>query len=334
VGGIEINSEILAQEFYKAGEIVKLITWTKEDGDKLFPFEVIRDPSVAELIRLHSWADIVFENNPSIRLSWPSILFKRKSVIALCTWISRADGSKSWQDKFKLLWLKRALAVIAVSEEMRKSTWPSAIVVGNPYRNLLFRILPDVHRKFEFVFLGRLVSDKGADMAINAFYKLINKQSQLQNSFLTIIGTGPERETLVQLITELNLHNNVRFEGALQGEELVKCLNQHRFMLVPSRWKEPFGNVALEGIACGCLPIVADGGGLPEAVGKAGLVFERGNIENLVSCMKKILYNMTLAETLRAEAKGHLLAHQPDTVANDYLQIIKKAIIKRTVNQA
>ena len=61
---------------------------------------------------------------------------------------------------------------------------------------------------------------------------------------------------------------------------MVEELNRHEIMVVPSRWNELFGVVALEGMACGCAMLVSDGGGLPDAVGYAG--------HNLKELIKKI----------------------------------------------
>jgi glycosyltransferase involved in cell wall biosynthesis len=45
----------------------------------------------------------------------------------------------------------------------------------------------------------------------------------------------------------------VDFVGTKTDHELVKLLNTHQIMVVPSLWNEPFGLVALEGVACGCV---------------------------------------------------------------------------------
>jgi glycosyltransferase involved in cell wall biosynthesis len=331
LGGIEVNSEILASEFHNAGHDVHLLTWTKNTGEKRFPFTVIRNPKVTDLLKQHKWADVIFENNPCMRLAWPAILLNKKRVIALRTWISRSSGKISWQDKLKFLWLRNANNVIAVSQEVRKLTWPEATVIGNPYRHHLFRIMPGVDRILPFVFLGRLVSDKGADLAIRAFHNVYSHGSKGQNLSLTIIGEGPERTNLELLAKTLGINKIVNFTGALRGDALVKTLNQHQYLLVPSKWKEPFGNVALEGLACGCLPIVADGGGLPDAVGKAGLVFQRGDVDDLTLCINNLLGDSELEETLRIAAKSHLQSHEPTAVANRYLQVIKSAINLQSV---
>lgn len=331
IGGIEINSEILAKGFQEAGHQVHLLTWSADPSKKIFPFRVIRSPNKFRLLCEHAWANVVFENNPSLRLAWPNIFYKKSSVVALRTWIHRSDGRIGWQDKLKILWLRRASGVIAVSEAVRKQCCPAARVIGNPYRLDLFRILPDVPRTADFVFFGRLVSDKGADLAIKAFHRLLTSKdhSKSATSKLTIIGDGPERQRLEDMVSELSMKGKVEFTGSLRGELLVICLNRHRFLLVPSLWEEPFGNVALEGMACGCLPIVSDGGGLPDAVGSAGLTFRRGNIDDFVACLQKILNDTDLEQQLRNAIPGHLAAHHPEVVSRQYLDVIEKAVSQK-----
>jgi glycosyltransferase involved in cell wall biosynthesis len=328
IGGIETISEILAHAFYEQGHEVHLLTWTKETGETKFPFNVVRDPSLLILFKEHRWADVVFENNPAIRLAWPKILFNRPSVIGLQTWISQANGSVGWHEHFKLKWLKRAGRVISCSEAIRQRCCPSSLVIGNPYQEKIFKIAADTEKSGDFIFLGRLVSDKGADLAIQAFGSLSSNKSGLlrQKLKLTIVGNGPERTRLEQIVDDLDLRENVVFTGALRGNELVQCLNNHRFLLVPSMWEEPFGIVALEGMACGCLPIVSDGGGLPDAVGKAGLVFKRGDAGSLADCMLQILQDNNLEKRLRDQAASHLSTHTSQQVSRKYLSVIESFI--------
>jgi glycosyltransferase involved in cell wall biosynthesis len=323
IGGIEVNSEILALAFHHAGHQVRLITWTSSTGDKAFPFQVIRQPGVAALFKEHRNAEVVFENNPSLRLSWPAVFFNKPIVVALRTWINRIEGGMAWQDKLKIHWLKCASAVIAVSDAVRKRCWPEATVIGNPYRQNLFRVLPDVQRTRDFVFMGRLVPDKGADIALKALHNLSTGTTSLPT--LTIIGNGPEQEGLQELAKTLDVESQVNFTGSLRGEELVACLNQHRYLLVPSTWEEPFGNVALEGMACGCLPIVSNGGGLPDAVGNAGLVVERGNVDALTKGIQTLFNDTELEQQLRNAATTHLANHHPNVVSKKYLALVEAA---------
>ncbi|WP_285060181.1 glycosyltransferase family 4 protein [Pedobacter ginsengisoli] len=319
VGGIEVNSEILANGFCKNGYEVHLVTWAEDPGNKAFPYPVFRKPDVWKLIREHVWADVVFENNPCLRLSWPAFFLRKKSVVALRSWVRRDDGRIGWQDKLKMKWLGRAKGVIAVSKVIRDACWPSATIIGNPYRNELFRRPPAQIYSKDFVFLGRLVGDKGADMAIKAVAGLERPAT------LTIIGEGPELENLKRMALDLALGSTVNFTGLLTGEELVRALNDHKYMLVPSKLIEPFGNVALEGLACGCLPIVSDGGGLPDAVGNAGIVFERGNLDALIDTISELLNDPVRENELRNNSALHLKNHHPEFVSERYLEVIEKA---------
>jgi glycosyltransferase involved in cell wall biosynthesis len=326
IGGIEILSEILANSYIESGYEVHLITWSGGPSTKTFSFHVIRNPSLLTIIKEHQWADLVFENNPSLRLSWPALLFKTPTIVVLQTWIARSTGEKSWQDKAKHLWLKRAFKVISCSEAVRKKTWPPSIVIKNPYQEQVFKIQQDNGRPNSFVFLGRLVSDKGADLAISAISKIISNDV-FDDISLTIVGNGPERQELENDVLSLKLNEKITFLGALKGESLVTCLNRHKFLIVPSMWEEPFGIVALEGMACGCIPIVSDGGGLPEAIGNAGLTFKRGDVNSLVDCITTILKDVSLQQKMQAEAKIHLQSHYLSVVAEKYLSVIKEALI-------
>lgn len=329
IGGIEVNSDILAQAFSEVGHDIHLLTWSKDPTDKKFPYQVIRNPSKRRLFTEHLWAELIFENNPSLRLAWPNIFFRKPSVIALNTWISRINGKIGFQDRIKLLWLKRASKVIAVSDAIRKRCWPTATVIANPYRMDEFRIIPGIEKTKEFVFLGRLVSDKGADHAIRAVKLLLTLKPELNYEnhkiTLTIIGSGPEQKNLLKLVQDLKMDDYVELTGPLSGESLSICLNRHRFLLVPSLWEEPFGNVVLEAMACGCLPIVSDGGGLPAAIGNAGLKFTRGNINAMVDTIIHIINNPDLEQQLKLAADNHLKMHEPNKVAKQYLKVIEAA---------
>jgi glycosyltransferase involved in cell wall biosynthesis len=139
---------------------------------------------------------------------------------------------------------------------------------------------------------------------------------------LTIIGDGPEMKKLKKKVMELDLDKEVSFLGFLPPTEIQIELNQHHYLLVPSRWEEPFGIVVLEGMGCGCIPIVSDGGGLPDAVGNAGVIFKRNSISDLVNKTSGLLYNRILQKQLIEKMPSHLLNHTIDNVAQRYFDIV------------
>lgn len=324
IGGIEVNSEIYARAFSAAGHEVRIVTWSTTFEEDAFPFVVVRNPDKRTLFREHAWADITFENNPCIRLGWPGVFFGRPTVVSLNT-----EYHKDAAGLVKRAWLKRADSVISVSDAVRRKCWPAALVISNPYRSKEFKILSEVKRTDDFVFLGRLVSQKGADQAVLAFHKvllMLDEEDPLADKpSLTIVGDGPERPKLEELVEKLDLTGHVHFVGFLHGEELVKQLNAHRFLLVPSIYGEAFGNVVLEGMACGCVPIVSDSDGLPDAAGRAGLVFSRGSVQSLADGIWRILHDPMLELQLRQAAPAHLASHEPEIIAHRYLQVLEAA---------
>jgi glycosyltransferase involved in cell wall biosynthesis len=333
IGGIESNSEILGASFTRLDHEVRLLTWTKYDLKDDFTFKIGRNPSFIQLFREHMWADVILENNPCLRLAWPNLFLRKASVVVLNTWVSRVTEKIAFQDKLKLLWLRQAGHVIAVSKAIRDACFKNAVIVGNPYRQKSFYMKRSNGVKKDFVFLGRLVSDKGADLAIKAIHEL-NKEATPSNRYsLTIIGEGPERQYLEQLTRSLKIEDTVNFTGSLTGDMLNSQLNDHKYLLVPSIWKEPFGNVALEGMACGCIPIVADGGGLPDAVGAAGLTFKRGDLPSLVSVIRHLTTKPKLQEQLRSKAAAHLKEHQPDVISQKYLDILAEVYQPRIIRE-
>lgn len=328
IGGIEINSEILATYFASFGAEVKMLTWSKERKRKNFPFDIIRNPGITDILNAHFWADVVFENNPCLRLSWPVIFTKKNHIVAIRALIKRNNEKVTIIDKLKIQWVRNANGIIAVSRVLKKETSHNAVIIGNPYRNHLFTNLNQKKSK-DFVFLGRLVSSKGVDMALQLLSILLKENSAKGQSFhLSIIGDGPERKNLESMVKELAIIKNVSFEGMLEGEELVNCLNKHKYILIPSRGIEGFGNIALEGMACGCLPIVSDAGGLVDAVGEAGIIFERNNMDSFCREVKRLLNNKGLEEKIRNNVPNKLKEHHPEYVSRKYFEIIKGTFSK------
>jgi glycosyltransferase involved in cell wall biosynthesis len=130
---------------------------------------------------------------------------------------------------------------------------------------------------------------------------------------------------LQRLSTELGIADQVDFRGTIRegrGRELAR----HKVMVVPSTWAEPFGVVALEGLGAGCVLAASNEGGLPEAVGRCGLLFPKGNAEALAAAVKRLLTDARLRATLLAARSTHLARFQPETIAHRYLEIFESVL--------
>jgi glycogen synthase len=322
IGGIEQVSLALATEFARTGHMVKVVTTTAQSDGTLFQFEVVRRPSAPRLLELVRWSEVVFHNNISLRTCWPLAFIRRPWVIAHHTWIARTDSSSGLRDRLKHF-LTRFATNIAISQPIADHLTVPSTIIGNPYRDELFRRDRLSKREIELIFVGRLVPDKGVDILIGAL-----KHLRERNLFpkLTIVGSGPDLTRLRTMVEQFQLAHQVMFLGTRTGEALVEQLNRHRVIVVPSRWQEPFGLVALEGIACGCRAIITESGGLLEAAGPLAVVFEHESDLALADAIERTLKDKFDWENYWRSVKEHLHSHRASEVARRYLQVLTKAL--------
>jgi glycosyltransferase involved in cell wall biosynthesis len=315
-GGIETASDLLAREFVALGHEVRVITQTKGNGH--FPFAVIRRPGPWALLRQLRWCDTFLQNNISLRTLWPLLFVRRPLFIAHQTWITNPDGTVGWQHQLKTFVLRSATSM-AISRAVAEKLPGPSIQVGNPYDDKVFTDVPSVPRTKELIFVGRLVSDKGASLLLEALAMLESRPR------LTIAGDGPERASLAKQAADLHLQSQVEFVGSQTSEALAKLLRQHLIMVVPSRWREPFGIVALEGIASGCVVVGSAEGGLAEAIGPCGLTFPNGDAPALANALSRLLEDPAERDRLRKNAPAHLARFTPRHVAGLYLEAMNRA---------
>jgi glycosyltransferase involved in cell wall biosynthesis len=322
VGGLETIVSILAHEFVRQGHEVRLACHTEGNGTHSFPFEIYRRSSPYQLLTLTRWCDIYFQANVSLKGIWPVLVTRKPLAVSHNGWYTRPDGRIGWQDHLKQH-VARFAHNISVSRAIADHLSSQSIVIPNAYREDTFHLMPQVLRNKQLVFLGRLVSDKGADLLLDALVQL--KEQELSPR-LTIIGSGPEEDKLRQQAKDLRVDDQVEFGGLKTGEALTRILNQHQIMVVPSRLREPFGIVALEGIACGCVVVGSEGGGLKDAIGPCGVTFPNGDAPALAQALYKLLTNEKRLSDYRVHAKEHLLRHRKEEIANSYLQVFAKAL--------
>jgi glycogen synthase len=326
IGGLEINTANLARQLAANGHDVLVVTQTPEDGPDRFPFRVVRRPSPGELLRWTRWCDVFLQQNVSLRGLWPLLLVRRPWVISHHSWYCRPDGRRAWQDRLKRWVLRRAAASISVSQAMADDLDTPSTVILNAYRDELFRILPGIERTRDLIFLGRLVSDKGVDVLIDALARLATRGLRPK---LTIVGEGPEAPRIADQARRLGVSDQVEMLGTRTGEELVSLLNEHRILVVPSRYYEPFGIVALEGIACGCLVVGSEGGGLKEAIGSCGVTFPNGDAAALADTLAPLLADPESGRERLRHAPEHLAHHTRAVVGLAYERVLLRAAGRR-----
>lgn len=320
IGGIETVSWVLAEQFTRMGSPVTVVTHTPGDAVSA-DFELIRQPSVSQLLALARRADIVFQSNISLRTLLPILVTGKPIVITHHGALCRVNGSIGWQDRLKHALLP-ACHNIAISKAVADRMPVKCDIVGDPFESDEFSYETSTQRVKDIVFLGRLVSAKGCDLALSAL-ALLKAQGICPS--LTVIGDGPELSALRRQSAELGIADQVEFLGAMR-EGRGGVLAQHKVMVIPSNWTEPFGVVALEGVAAGCVLAASSVGGLPEAVGPCGLLFPQGDVTAMAATLKKLLTDGSLRENLLAGREQHLERFQPQNAARQYLKIFESVL--------
>jgi len=322
IGGIETVSMLLAREFVKAGHSVKVVTMTPGENGMTHGFEIVRKPSLGQLWYLANWCDVYFQSNISLPLALPLLVVRRPWIIVHHTWIPKPRGFSGLNNRMKLGLLRFAKS-ISISRAVAESLPVESKLIPNPYDASVFRVEEPIARSHDLVALGRLVSDKGFDLLVEAL-SLLAKEGLRPN--LTIIGDGPEKEALIRQAQDLQVSSQITFVGSMTGPALAEELNRHDIAVIPSRWKEPFGVVALEVIACGCVPVGSREGGLSDAIGPCGVTFPNGDAQALALALINLLKKPDSLLAYRNHAEEHLAGHHPSHVAGQYLNFFSSSL--------
>ncbi len=163
-----------------------------------------------------------------------------------------------------------------------------------------------------FLFIGRLVEEKGVLDAYNVFRKVIGKVSGGSMFTFTIAGGGPLKSTLEKQIHKDSLDQRVTVQ--LYGyEEIPSLYHNADIVILPSKststWEEQYGMVFLESMAAG-IPIVAyDSGSVSELVQDAGLLSAEGNLDQLTKSVLQLIADKNLREKIGTIGRERAVKH-------------------------
>jgi glycogen synthase len=154
--------------------------------------------------------------------------------------------------------------------------------------------------------VGRLAYEKGFHLALDALAAVIRRFGDVR---FVVAGTGTAEAELKRQAQRLRLTRHGTFLGWVGDDMLHSLYRVADLCIVPSIY-EPFGLVALEAIASGCLCVVADTGGLREVVpadGTAGLRFPSRDSDALGAILEQVLSDDDARARLVAEGREHVL---------------------------
>jgi len=163
--------------------------------------------------------------------------------------------------------------------------------------------------KLRLIFVGRLIPLKACDLALRAAAELLRAGV----AHFTVVGDGPERESLQQLAKSLGIDNAVTFTRWLTSSDTLAQLQQADVLVFPSL-REFGGAVIFEALAIGAVPVVTDFGGPGDIVNpqvgyKIALMNEDDLILKLGSVLRHLADDRNHLETLRREGMAYAREH-------------------------
>lgn len=135
-------------------------------------------------------------------------------------------------------------------------------------------------------YAGGLVPEKGVDLLLHA---CVGLQADWQ---LSVAGEGAEQPALAALATQLGVSDRVAFLGRRASSQMPEFYNTLDAFVLPSRtlpnWKEQFGRVLVEAMACEVPVVGSDSGEIPNVIGDAGLVFPENDVARLRAHLQRL----------------------------------------------
>ena len=328
-GGLSTVAQILISGLVKNGHTLHLATTEIDGPEKIDGVGVLRLQGPIAWIsyfRTLRTVDVVLQNNISLKTIWLPFLLRKKIVVSLHIWVESHSGRITWREKVKIAVLRRITSVVSPNREMFTRSGIKGEFLANGYDDEIFLETASIENRIDgFICVARLVEDKGVSQLIHAFSNI----AELIPSYtLTIIGEGPERNSLEESVQSNNLQNRIFFKGAMNPLEVSRELNQNRFMVVPSLCDEIFGLVTLEGLACGLPTIVTNHKGLLEAQSGFGKVVELGEqfVNQLESQMLEFAKNPSQTQNLMLESASYLETRNKAAMIAGYEKVLENAI--------
>ncbi|MEF8834914.1 MAG: glycosyltransferase family 4 protein [Candidatus Thermoplasmatota archaeon] len=162
----------------------------------------------------------------------------------------------------------------------------------------------------KILYIGNITERKGVKTIVEAVKGL--------DIELHLIGDG-------YLLNNIDRENIIK-HGRLEYDEVLKHLYDSEMMVVPSSWPEPFGRVAVEGMAAGLPIIVTNSGGLPEVVNNCGIIVKREDPEELRNKIIELHQNKELREELSKKGLQRSKLFSPSEIADQTIQVYRRLV--------
>ena len=222
---------------------LKFKSTSNEYTEKLF-IEI--DKEKFDIIEVHNRPLILFKLMNKINTKF--IMYYHNDPLSM-------SGSKSINERINIL--KKVDKLVFISQWVKdrffkgiddELIYKTKII----YKNIEKR--KKLKKKNYITFVGKLNYSKGYDIFKDAILRILDKHPEWK---ALSIGNESRRNIYID-------HKQHEELGFLNHKKTLDVLDKSEIAIVPSRWEEPFGRVAMEATACGCATITSNRGGLTE----------------------------------------------------------------------
>ena len=246
-------------------------------------------------VRVHTFTGLVFPTSTGLKRK---ILMLTDALTCACATHVIPEGEGVKNDLLNNGITKKPLRVLGYGNVMgidmkRFSLRPEVIKIAELIRK------KDV---FTFVFVGRIVRDKGINELTNAFEQLSKEFSNIR---LLLVGSFEDSLDPISDKAKTIINNNSLIEsvGPKGGDELVAYYAASDCFVFPS-YREGFPNTVIEAGAMGLPSIVTDINGSREIIvnGKNGIIIPSKDSDALYHAMKKMIEDYELCQQMASNA--------------------------------
>jgi glycosyltransferase involved in cell wall biosynthesis len=178
---------------------------------------------------------------------------------------------------------------------------------------------------FTVGFFGRFVAEKGIGVLLDAIAGLDHPVQ------LLMVGNGPAWGAWMEQARKLKIAHKIIHKPSVLRREMPIHICACNAVVLPSyasrKWKEQFGRILVEAMACGVPVFGARSGEIPNVIGDAGLVFPEKDVPSLRDCLRQLVEDFSLRERLsvlgRARAENE---YSCEVVANAWLRAIGRLL--------
>lgn len=290
-------------------------------------------PTFGSLVR-HIRPDVVHVDEESFNLATFLALWHAQRIGAKTCFYNYANIARTYPPPFG--WFER-YAFTTVQAALACSHEAAAIMRAHGYRGPL-HIIPQTgvdptrftpradaqtaRTPFTIGYVGRLVPEKGIDDLLTAVAQLPD------TARLLIVGSGSHADALRAHATHIGITARITWQAPVPTHAMPHIMQQCDALVLPSRtttnWKEQFGRVLVEAMACGVPVVGSSSGEIPHVIGDGGLIFAEGDARALADRLSHLMHDRAVYATLSQQARQRVLAHYTQqALAQQYADIYR-----------